>query len=230
MVSIQSEISKNIQFIDKKYKKEFDFYSEFLLSYNQKVNLTAITEEKQVRYKHFLDSLMGEFLLKEGDTVADVGAGAGFPSLPLAIVRPDVRFVLFESIGKKCEFLRLIVKELHLSNVEVYNMRAEEAARGTFREAFSVCVARAVARMNSLTEYCLPLVTQGGKMIAYKADEAEIEEAKRAISLLGGDKTTVYRYELPEETGTRILAVVEKGRKTPEKYPRGQGKERKNPL
>ena len=230
MLSIQSEISKNIQFIDKKHQKEFDFYSEFLLSYNQKVNLTAITEEKEVRYKHFLDSLMGEFLLKEGDTVADVGAGAGFPSLPLAIVRQDVRFVLFESIGKKCEFLRLIVNELHLSNVEVYNMRAEEAARGEFREAFSVCVARAVARMNSLTEYCLPLVKQGGKMIAYKSDEAEIEEAKRAISLLGGDKTTVYRYELPEETGTRILAVVEKGRKTPEKYPRGQGKERKNPL
>ena len=230
MPSIQQEITKNIALIEQKYEKEFSFYRDYLISYNRNVNLTAITEKKEVSYKHFLDSLAGSFLFHGGETVADVGAGAGFPSLPLAIVKKDVRFKLFESVNKKCDFLRSVIKELALDNAEVVNLRAEDAARGIYREGFDAVVARAVARMNVLSEYCLPLVKRGGKMIAYKAETEEIGEAERAIFLLGGTKTTLYRYELPEEMGKRVLAVVEKGKNTPEKYPRGNGKERKNPL
>ncbi|MBQ7770610.1 MAG: 16S rRNA (guanine(527)-N(7))-methyltransferase RsmG [Clostridia bacterium] len=203
-----------------------------LLEYNQKYNLTAILEEKDVYYKHFLDSAAGVDLFEEGAKVAEIGSGAGFPSMVLKILRPDLEFSLFESVGKKCEFLRAVVDNFGFTGMHIYNIRAEDAARDEkFRERFDFVTARAVARMNTLCEYCLPFVKVGGKFIAYKSgDITEINEAKNAYKILGGRLSDVKEYALPEGYGDRILAVVEKTKATPLKYPRGQGKERKNPL
>ena len=203
-----------------------------LLEYNQKYNLTTILEEKDVYYKHFLDSAAGMDLFKEGARVAEIGSGAGFPSMVLKMLRPDLSFDLFESVGKKCEFLRAVVDNFSLKNVHIYNVRAEDAAKDSkFREKYDFVTARAVARMNTLSEYCLPFVKVGGQFIAYKSgDKTEIDEAKNAYAQLGGKLKATYEYALPEEYGDRILAVVEKVKNTPTRYPRGQGKERKNPL
>lgn len=213
-------------------RNEEKFREFFLLltEYNQKYNLTAITEEKDVYIKHFLDSAMGEFLFSPGSSVLEVGSGAGFPSLVLKILRPDLRFTLLESIAKKCEFLRVAVKELQLSDVEIINGRAEIVARER-REKYDAVCARAVARLNTLSEYCIPFVKKSGVFIAYKSgDEEEVKEGKRAIGLLGGRIEREYVYDLPEGYGKRSLIVIRKENVTPEKYPRGNGKERKNPL
>ena len=229
-----------IRTVEELYKNEImgekrDLLEKFrllLLEYNQKYNLTAILEEKDVYYKHFLDSAAGVDLFDKGADVAEIGSGAGFPSIVLKILRPDLKFSLFESVGKKCEFLRAAVDNLGLTGVHIYNMRAEDAAREkNFRARFDFVTARAVARMNTLCEYCLPFVKVGGKFVAYKSgDVTEIEEAKNAYKTLGGKLLTVKQYSLPEGYGERVLAVVEKIKGTPDRYPRGQGKERKNPL
>lgn len=213
-------------------REKLEIFRALLLEYNQKYNLTAILEEKDVYYKHFLDSAAGVDLFQRNAKVAEIGSGAGFPSMVLKILREDLSFDLFESVGKKCEFLRVVVDRLELQNVHIYNIRAEDAAKdGKFREKYDCVTARAVARMNTLCEYCMPFVKVGGKFIAYKSgDKTEIEEAKNAYKILGGKLSEVYEYELPEGYGERVLAVVEKTKNTPPKYPRGQGKERKNPL
>lgn len=207
-------------------------FKALLLEYNQKYNLTSITEEKDIFYKHFLDSAAGVFLFPQGAKVAEVGSGAGFPSVVLKILREDLSFTLFESVGKKCDFLRVVVDNLGFSKMNIMQIRAEDAAREEkFREKFDVCTARAVARMNTLSEYCLPLVRKGGKFVAYKSgDETELQEAKKAVELLGGGEMKIYRYELPEGYGSRTLAEVKKISRTPEKYPRDRGLPRKAPL
>ena len=140
-------------------REQLEKFRLLLLEYNQKYNLTAILEEKDIYYKHFLDSAAGVDLFKQNATVAEVGSGAGFPSIVLKILRPDLTFHLIESVGKKCEFLKVVVDNLGLTNVHIYNMRAEDAAKSpTLREKFDYATARAVARMNTLTEYCLPFV------------------------------------------------------------------------
>ena len=215
----------------KQYER-LEKFRKMLLEYNEKYNLTAILEEKDVYYKHFLDSAAGVDLFFENAKVAEIGSGAGFPSMVLKILRDDLNFDLFESVGKKCEFLRAVVENFAFDGVHIYNIRAEDAAKDkNFRESYDIVTARAVARMNTLSEYCLPFVKVGGKFIAYKSgDTTEIKEAETAYKTLGGKLKKVYDYELPEGYGARVLAVVEKVKNTPTKYPRGQGKERKNPL
>lgn len=224
------EIYQNEILVEK--KELLEKFRLLLLEYNQKYNLTAILEEKDVYYKHFLDSAAGVDLFSKGARVAEIGSGAGFPSMVLKILRPDLSFDLFESVGKKCEFLHAVVDNFGFTGVNVYNVRAEDAAKDSkFREKYDFVTARAVARMNTLSEYCLPFVKVGGKFVAYKSgDKTEIEEAKSAYATLGGKLKEVYEYSLPEEYGDRVLAVVEKVKATPTRYPRGQGKERKNPL
>ncbi len=229
-----------IREIDKIYEEEIlgekreklEEFRALLLEYNQRYNLTAILEEKDVTYKHFLDSAAGMDLFSKNAKVAEIGSGAGFPSMVLKILRPDLSFDLFESVGKKCEFLRVVSEKLQMENVHIYNVRAEDAAKdGKFREKYDFVTARAVARMNTLSEYCLPFVKVGGKFIAYKSENREeIEEAKNAYKVLGGKLISAQEYSLPEGYGQRILAVVEKVKETPSRYPRGQGKERKIPL
>jgi len=185
-----------------------------------------------VYYKHFLDSAAGMDLFTENAKVAEIGSGAGFPSVVLKILREDLSFDLFESVGKKCEFLKVVVDKLGFTDVRIHNIRAEDGAKDiAFRERFDYVTARAVARMNTLCEYCMPFVKLGGKFVAYKSgDVSEIEEAQNAYKILGGKLVGVKAYSLPENYGSRVLAVVEKIKNTPAKYPRGQGKERKNPL
>ena len=218
--------------ITETYGAKFEKYRELLIEYNKKFNLTSVTEEKDILYKHFLDSVAGESLFPVGATIAEVGSGAGFPSLPLKIIRDDLQFTLFESTGKKCDFLSLVSSQLSLENVIVKNLRAEDGGRDeNYREKFDVCCARAVARLNTLAEYCMPFVKVGGLFIAYKGpSEEEINEAQNAIEILGGKLEKVVSFALPEEYGQRNLIVIRKQKNTPKKYPRGQGKERSKPL
>ena len=212
-------------------RDKFDAFYELLLFYNTRYNLTAITAEKEVYFKHFMDSLAGEHLFLKGARVLEVGSGAGFPSVPLMIARKDLTFTLVESTGKKCDFLRTAQEKLGL-NAEVIHTRAEELAKDpAYREQYDVCCARAVARLNTLSEYCLPFVKRGGAFIAYKGEaQEEAEEARKAIALLGGGEAELIRYSLPEGYGARTLIFVQKCRETPLKYPRGQGKERSRPI
>lgn len=212
-------------------KPLFEKYFALLTEYNARFNLTAITEKEEVYEKHFLDSVVGEGLFPDRANVLEVGSGAGFPSIPLKILRDDLQFTLVESTGKKCDFLNVVIKELELSGMNVVNDRAETLAHDPlFREQFDVCCARAVARLNTLAEYCLPFVKTGGLFVAYKADaDDEQREAISAIQKLGGRTAYRYRYGLPNY-GVRTLVCVEKIIPTPKRFPRGQGKERKNPL
>ena len=226
------DLKENLRAITGERREKFEAFRAYLLEFNEKYNLTSITEEKEVLYKHFLDSSAAAELFKAGESVAEIGSGAGFPSVPLKILREDLNFTLFESVGKKCDFLRFIVDKLHFKGMNICNMRSEDAARSeTYREKFTYAVARAVARMNTLLEYALPLVKKEGEFFAYKsADTTETDEAKNACVLLGGGGVTLYKYSLPEGYGERTIAAVKKIKNTPQKYPRGNGKERKQPL
>ncbi|MDE6411522.1 MAG: 16S rRNA (guanine(527)-N(7))-methyltransferase RsmG [Clostridia bacterium] len=225
------EPARYLNIINGEKKALFEKYFALLTEYNARFNLTAITKKEEVFEKHFLDSVLGESLFPENASVLEVGSGAGFPSLPLKILRDDLSFTLVESTGKKCEFLKVAVKELSLSGVTILNERAETLARDSlYREKFDVCCARAVARMNTLSEYCLPFVKTGGAFVAYKGDaDEELKEAENAIKKLGGKTALSYRYSLPNH-GVRTLIKIDKIKQTPALYPRGQGKERKNPL
>ena len=214
-----------------KNRTTFERFFRLLTEYNARYNLTAITAWEEVVHKHFYDSLAGEPLFPDGADAVEIGSGAGFPSLPLKIVRPDLALTLVESTGKKCEFLRAAVRELRLEGVTVLHARAEELGKDpNYREKFSVAFARAVAPLPSLVEYCLPLVRTGGRFIAYKGATDESEEGKKAVVSLGGSLVGSVRYELPQGYGARTLIVAEKTGKTPAKYPRGQGKERSAPI
>ena len=213
------------------FKEKFETFKNLLLNYNNKFNLTAITDENGIYIKHFLDSIAGESFFPKSAKVVEIGSGGGFPSVPLKIIRNDLQFVLVESTGKKCEYLKEVVDKLALNCVKVENMRAEDAARKDFyREKFDVAEARAVARLNTLAEYCMPFVKTGGRFIAYKGDcDGEIEEAAKAIKVLGGELEAVEKYTLTNGEN-RSIVVIKKVAHTPEKYPRGQGKERKCPI
>ncbi len=209
--------------------EKFDKYYNLLIYYNQKFNITAITEKQEVYKKHFVDSLLGVDNVV-GNKLIDIGSGGGFPAIPIKIYKSDLSVTLVEATGKKCEFLKAVVKELNLTNVNVVNGRAEDLAKNEeYREKFDICSARAVARLNSLCEYCMPFVKVGGSFISYKGDgEEELIEAQNAIKILGGKVKTVKTYEL--DGAKRTLMNVEKIKNTDKKYPRGNGKERKNPL
>lgn len=213
-------------------EQKFALYAAMLKEYNQKYNLTSITDEDGILYKHFYDSMAGIGCFRENATVMEVGSGGGFPSIPLKIVRGDLRFTLLESTGKKCDFLRAVIEALKLDHVEVVNRRAEEVARDNrYRERYSVCCARAVARLNTLAEYCLPFVEKGGVFLAYKGDAAEeVKEAQNAVCVLGGKGAQCVPYSLPHGMGERTLVQIEKIKYTPPQYPRGHGKERSKPL
>ena len=217
--------------IEDDYKQRFEEFKNILLDYNNKFNLTAITDEKSIYIKHFCDSAVGEGYFPENSEVVEIGSGGGFPSIPLKILREDLKFTLIESTGKKCAYLNDVVDKLKLNCVQVLNARAEDAGKDkNYREKFDVAVARAVARLNTLSEYCLPLVKVGGRLIAYKGDcGEEIEEALKAVKVLGGEIEKVESYLLPDGE-KRTLVVIKKTAHTPVKYPRGQGKERKSPI
>jgi 16S rRNA (guanine527-N7)-methyltransferase len=225
------ELERYENLINGELYPEYEKLYFLLTEHNKMYNLTSITQKEEVFCKHFLDSVVGESYFSEGAKVAEIGSGGGFPSLPLKILRKDLSFTLIESTGKKCNYLQTCVDNLGLSGMCIKNIRAEDGAKEKLlREKFDFAVARAVARLNTLCEYCLPYVKVGGSFVAYKGDcGEEIEEASSAIKILGGKLKQVERYNLPGGD-KRTLVVIEKVSSTPEKYPRGQGKERSKPL
>lgn len=208
----------------KRMKADFKKYMELLLEWNQKINLTAITEPHEVEVKHFEDSLtcLKSGYIKDGDSVVDVGTGAGFPGIPIKLENPTVRLTLMDSLNKRINFLKTVSEEIGFS-AECVHTRAEDAGKNElYREKFDVAVSRAVANLSVLAEYCLPLVKKGGYMLAMKGKDAEeeIESAKPIIKLLGGRIKEVCLYTLSDADITHGIVVIEKISETPRKYPR----------
>lgn len=212
------------------HQDQFEKYYTELIDYNQKVNLTAITEKSEVFTKHFLDSILSIDAIPENATVVDVGAGAGFPSLPIKIVRPDIKLTMVDSLNKRITFLNYICKLLNVKSKNVHS-RAEDFAK-THREKFDVAVARAVAKMNTLLEYLLPLVKVGGIVIAYKGGNVgeEFAEAYNALDILGGKVLKSLRFDLPNGYGERNIVIIEKIKPTPIQYPRDKNQPKNNPI
>ena len=213
--------------------ERFDRYAELLVDWNEKINLTAITAPDDIVIKHFVDSLL---LLKaydvpQGAKMIDVGTGAGFPSVPVAMVRGDIRLTLMDSLNKRINFLTELSAELGVSAACVHARAEEFGNKAEFREQYDVACARAVAHLRELSEYCLPFVKVGGGFVALKSVglEQELEEAKAAIGILGGKVEDICRFTLPDGA-ERAIAVIRKIRPTPKKFPRPYGKIKKNPL
>lgn len=214
----------------------FDVFYQLLIEWNKKINLTAITDYEEVIQKHFLDSCL---LLKkcpkerfEYKKVIDVGTGAGFPGIPLAILLKDTQFTLMDSLNKRIEFLSIVIKELDLTNVQLFHGRAEEFGRNeNFREQFDFCVSRAVASLPLLLEYCSPFVKVDGSLLLYKSKKIsqEIEDAANALNVLNCHIVECMEV-LNKQNLQRFVLEIEKKEHTPEKYPRKAGKPKKYPL
>ncbi len=214
--------------------KQFETYANLLDEWNNKINLTAITEPHEVALKHFVDSLYGIKFISSAKSIIDVGTGAGFPGLPIKIAVPEISLTLLDSLNKRLTFLTEVKKQLNLTDVTCIHSRAEDggAKNSKLREYFDVAVSRAVANLSVLAEYCLPYVKPGGVFLAYKGGEIEEElsQASNAIEILGGEITEVFKYTLPETDITHSIVVISKVKNTPDKYPRLQGKIQKKPL
>ncbi len=213
----------------------FDTFYQMLIEKNKIMNLTGITEFEEVIEKHFLDSLavvtLSEF--QEANTVLDLGTGAGFPGIPLAISFPDKNFTLVDSLNKRILFLQEVVDALKLQNVTLIHGRAEELARNKgHRECYDVVVSRAVANLATLSEYCLPFVSLNGFFISYKSGDIdlELEDSKRGIFMLGGKVSKVNKFVLAETDLSRSFVLIQKEKKTGKAYPRKAGTPSKSPL
>ena len=219
--------------------EQLETYYEMMVEKNKVMNLTAVTEKDEVIIKHFLDSLcfakvyMAERREGVSPRMIDIGTGAGFPGIPLKIFFPEIRIVLLDSLQKRINFLQDVVSELGLDGISCVHGRAEElSGKAEYREQFDYAVSRAVARLASLSELCIPFVKQGGRFLAYKSEGAteEIEEAGEALSTLGCKKVDILSYTIPESDLPRKLVVATKTTATPAKYPRGGGKPMKQPI
>ena len=208
-----------------------DQYAEILVEYNQKVNLTAITDPEGIEDKHFADSLLLANLPETAGKLVDVGTGAGFPGVVAKIFKPELQLTLMEPTGKRVEFLKYVCAQLGLSGVEFAKERAEEAARKVWREQFDVATARGVAALPMLSEYCLPLVKVGGVFLAMKGPGAaeELAESGAALKKLGGKGSGVAEFHLPGGDVRNIIRI-KKISQTPPVYPRNGGKIAKSPL
>lgn len=219
--------------LDEKALERFDLYAKLLVEWNEKINLTAITDPDGIALKHFVDSLsvFSAINIPEGAKSIDVGTGAGFPGIPMLIARPDLKITLLDSTNKKLNVIRDILEKLDLQ-CEVLHTRAEEAGRNkTYREQYDFATARAVSNLRDLSEYCLPFVKKGGTFISMKSAKAEeeIAEGKNAIRILGGNIKEKKTFEI-DEAGERTIILIEKVSTTPPKYPRPSAKIAKNPL
>lgn len=228
-----------IKLSDRQYE-QFIRYYELLAEWNTFMNLTSITDYEEVVLKHFTDSLSlvkafpDHDLLSEKElSVIDVGTGAGFPAIPLKIAFPKMKITMLDSLNKRIKFLNEVILQLELTDITALHGRAEDAARQSgLRENYDLCVSRAVAKLSTLSEYCLPFVRKGGYFIPYKSEktESELAEAKRALSVLGGKVIRETEFYLPDSDIYRKLIVIEKSAITPMKYPRKAGLPAKEPL
>jgi 16S rRNA (guanine527-N7)-methyltransferase len=214
---------------------QFERYFQLLVEWNEKMNLTAITEKEEVYLKHFYDSISAAFFVDFNSTISicDVGAGAGFPSIPLKICFPSLRVSIVDSLQKRITFLNELANQLDLTDVHFYHDRAETfGQKPEIREAFDLVTARAVARLSVLSELCLPLVKVDGQFVAMKGASAkeELEQGQAAINVLGGKLEAEHQFKLPTEESERSIFVIKKVRKTPKKYPRKPGTPNKSPI
>lgn len=223
--------------LSEKQEQQFMKYYQLLLEWNQRVNLTSITDYEDVINKHFLDSLclvkIPDVIRKEKKKVIDVGTGAGFPGIPLKIIFPEIQLTLLDSLNKRINFLNALVEELELDEVTAIHGRAEELGKNKeYRETFDLCVSRAVAHLSVLSEYCIPLVRVKGDFIPYKSGniQEELEEAQGAVKLLGGCIRDKVEFTVPNSDMSRSLICIEKKHATPGKYPRKSGIPGKSPL
>lgn len=212
---------------------EFDCYAETLVEWNEKINLTAITEPDDICIKHFLDSLLlaDAVEIPEKASLIDVGTGAGFPSVPCKIFRPDLKLTLLDSLNKRIVFLKHLSERLGQDTRCIHSRAEEGGKQKELREQFDFATARAVAHLRELSEYCLPFIKVGGYFVALKGYEIEeeLEEAKKAIHLMGGKVETVKKYILPGEN-KRGIVIIKKISQTPTKYPRIAAKMKKSPI
>ena len=222
----------NIKINDEQIKK-FMNYMNLLLEWNEKINLTAITQPDEVKLKHFVDSLTVLKYINDDDKVIDIGTGAGFPGIPLKIMNENTKITLLDSLNKRINFLNIVIETLNLRNIQAIHGRAEEIARNKlYREKYDVAVSRAVANLSTLTEYMLPFVKVGGKCICMKGANVneEIEKAKNAIKELGGEIERVDNFYLSDNDNERNIIIIRKVKETSSKYPRKAGMPSKEPL
>lgn len=223
--------------IDIKFTEEqlnqFYKYMNLLLEWNEKINLTAITDPNEVILKHFIDSLTINKYIKENSTLADVGTGAGFPGIPLKILRPDLKITLVDSLNKRINFLNEVINKLNLVNIETVHSRIEDFGKDKkYRESFDFVTARAVANLAVLSEYLLPIAKVGGQCVCMKGSsvEEELSNGKNAIKVLGGKIKNIDEFVLPDSDMSRNVIIIDKIKNTPNKYPRKAGIPVKEPL
>lgn len=224
--------------VSQKQADQFARYFERLVAVNQNVNLTAITDQEAVYLKHFYDSITPALYLdqlrSEPLSICDIGAGAGFPSLPIKILFPQLKITIVDSLNKRIHFLEELVQELDLNDVRLVHDRAETFSnpKSPYREQFDIVTARAVASLNVLAEFCLPAVKVGGQFIALKASQSatELADAEYALTVLGGQLVEDIALTLPETNDPRHIIVIDKVQATPDKYPRRAGVPVKKPL
>lgn len=234
-------INQNLIYNDEIDQKFFEFYT-FLVEKNKVMNLTALISKQDVEIKHFIDSLSGikTILSLYKDRVSDqlsydiidVGTGAGFPGIPLAIMLDKCHFSLTDSLTKRINFLQDVIKLIKLDNTEAFQGRAEEIGQGQHRDSYDLCVSRAVADMAVLLEYCLPLVKVGGNVLLYKSGDfqEELDRSKRALQVLGGEIADIQQFQIPDTDISRSLITIRKVVNTPKQYPRRPGKPSKSPI
>ena len=222
----------NIEVSEEQANKFYE-YMKLLLDWNNKINLTAITDEKEIIIKHFIDSISINKYIKGQKNVMDIGTGAGFPGIPLKMINPDLNFTLVDSLNKRILFLEEVCCRMQLKQVECLHARAEELAKnGKYREQYDIVVSRAVARLATLLEYMLPFIRLGGKGICMKGSHSqeEVDEAQGALEVLGGEIEKVENIILPDSDMERNIIVIRKIRETPKQYPRKAGMASKQPI
>ena len=213
--------------------RQFYNYMNLLIEWNRKINLTAITEPDEIILKHFVDSLTISKYISDGTKVVDVGTGAGFPGIPLKIYRQDIEITLLDSLQKRINFLDEVIRELNLEKIETIHSRVEDFGKDKkYREKFDTATSRAVANLATLSEYLLPLVKVGGKVISMKGSliEEELELSKNAIKILGGKVEKVDEFNLLNSDISRNIVLIDKIKETSNKYPRKAGEPSKKPL
>ena len=223
-----------ISLSDKQIEQFLNYY-ELLVEWNSFMNLTAITDFDEVILKHFVDSisLCKYISFQHGDTLIDIGTGAGFPGIPIKIICPDCKITLLDSLNKRINFLNTVIEQLHLTDIITIHGRAEDIAKTKeHRENYNYAISRAVANLSTLSELCIPFVKQNGYFISYKSEKGneELLEAKNAIEILGGSVDKQISYQLPDSDLSRNLILIRKRNITPKKYPRKAGIPSKEPL
>ena len=219
--------------INEEQINKFYDYMNLLIEWNKKINLTAITDYNEIILKHFVDSLTINKCIKENNYVVDVGTGAGFPGIPLKIIRDDIKIVLVDSLNKRINFLNEVIKELNLKNIETVHARAEEFGRNKkYRQKFDIATSRAVANLSTLSEYMIPLVKINGRCICMKGKEIkeELKDSLNAIKVLGGKVENVEEFELADNDINRSIIYILKEKDTPNKYPRKAGTPSNDPI